>query len=87
MPEEINGVRSPESASLEDDAQAQNKKISSGIYKDAGEMMCDILGKEEYCEVMLFFFQFVKFCSERERRDQDANKKSAYFVVLFDAVM
>ena len=49
MPEEINGVRSPESASLEDDAQAQNKKISSGIYKDAGEMMCDILGKEEYC--------------------------------------
>lgn len=82
MPEEINGVRSPESASLEDDAQAQNKKISSGIYKDAGEMMCDILGKEEYCEVMLFFFQFVKFCMERERRNQDANKKSAYFVVF-----
>ena len=83
MHEKINAIYPFKDGSFESGAQTQNNCcMQSGVYQDAGEMMCGILGKEQYCEVMLFFLEFIMFCVEHEQKSQKTTEKSAYFVVF-----
>lgn len=74
-----NSGQSSEDISLESEAQTQKKnrnQVVSGIFSDAGAMMCSLLGKEEYVGLILFFLKIVQFCMSYGK-----DSRTPYFVV------